>query len=98
MVVIQADPGFDLPETEDVNERETLSGIDGYNDLLDTLVAETSNFDGQVVLVHGDTHFFKIDKPLLTPSPASKPSAAPACIGSRCAWTDTAAASSASSP
>lgn len=68
MVVIQADPGFDWPETEDVNERETLPGFDGYTDLLNTLIAETGAFDGQVVLVHGDTHFFKIDKPLLSPT------------------------------
>jgi hypothetical protein len=64
MIVIQADPGFDWPETETVNERLTLPGIDGYNDLLDRLVSEAKTFDGQVVLVHGDTHYFKIDKPL----------------------------------
>jgi hypothetical protein len=68
MLVIQADPGFDWPETEIVNERVTLAGFDGYTDLLNTLVAETQAFDGQVVLVHGDTHFFKIDKPLLSAS------------------------------
>lgn len=65
MVVIQADPGFDLPETEDVNERTATLNIDGYTDLLDTLATETRAFAGQVVLVHGDTHFFKIDKPLI---------------------------------
>jgi hypothetical protein len=65
MVVIQADPGFDLPETETVNER-TDPGRDGYTDLLAALVDETKNFaGGQVVLVHGDTHFFKVDKPLV---------------------------------
>ncbi len=68
MVVIQADPGFDLPETETINERVTFPGIDGYTDFLDALVAETSAFAGEVVLVHGDTHFFKIDKPLLSPT------------------------------
>lgn len=68
MIVIQADPGFDLPETEAINERETLPGIDGYTDFLNALTAETQAFDGQVVLVHGDTHFFKIDKPLLSPT------------------------------
>src|SRR5204863_5080363 len=64
MVVIQADMGFDLPETETFNER-TNSGFDGYTAFLDALVAETRAFDGQVVLVHGDTHFFKMDKPLV---------------------------------
>jgi hypothetical protein len=66
MVVIQADPGFDWPETEDVNERLARPGIDGYNDLLDRLVAEAKAFDGQVALVHGDTHYFKVDMPLLS--------------------------------
>lgn len=33
--------------------------------MLDTLLTETRNFAGQVVLVHGDTHYFKIDKPLI---------------------------------
>ena len=64
MVIIQADPGFDLPETEAVNERNQ-PGVDGYSDFLAQIVAETQAFAGQVVLVHGDTHFFKVDKPLL---------------------------------
>ncbi|WP_198666117.1 hypothetical protein [Tropicimonas sp. IMCC34043] len=63
MIVIQADPGFDVPETEDDDESR-LPGKEGYAAFLDTLIAETEAFDGQVVLVHGDTHFFKIDKPL----------------------------------
>jgi hypothetical protein len=63
MVVIQADPGFDLPETEDVNE-QNLPGHEGYAQFLTTLAAQTQNFNGEVVLVHGDTHFFKLDKPL----------------------------------
>jgi hypothetical protein len=64
MIVMQADPGFDLPETPDVNERND-PGVDGYTDLLNALVEETKAFAGQVVLVHGDTHFFKLDKPLV---------------------------------
>lgn len=64
MIVIQADPSFDLPETEDFNER-TQPGYDGYDNFLAALLEETRNFDGQVVLVHGDTHFFKLDKPLI---------------------------------
>lgn len=63
MVVIQGDIGFDVPETEDDNESRPADR-DGYFAFLDTLIAETSAFDGQVVLVHGDTHYFKIDKPL----------------------------------
>ena len=63
MVVMQADPGFDLPETETINER-TLPGYEGYTAFLNALASESANFNGQVVLVHGDTHFFKVDKPL----------------------------------
>lgn len=64
MVVIQADPSFDLPETETFNER-TQPGFDGYDAFLAALTEETNAFTGQVVLVHGDTHFYKVDKPLV---------------------------------
>jgi len=80
VVIFQADPSFDLPETENANERTcirapqayclsttdpTLAGYDGYDAFIAALTAETMAFDGQVVLVHGDTHFFKVDKPLV---------------------------------
>src|SRR5262249_6836320 len=64
MIVIQADPGFDVPETEEVDESRTTDH-NGYHAFLDALTAETRGFAGQVVLVHGDTHFFKVDKPLI---------------------------------
>lgn len=63
MLVLQADMGFDLPETEPSNEH-LQPQFSGYTEFLKALVAETQAFDGQVVLVHGDTHFFKVDKPL----------------------------------
>jgi hypothetical protein len=81
VVVIQADPSFDLPETESDNERTCvragqaecvdapnatnpfLANYDGYTNFLGALKENTASFAGQVVLVHGDTHFFKIDKP-----------------------------------
>ena len=34
---------------------------------LTELETQTRSFSGPVVLVHGDTHFFKIDKPLSNP-------------------------------
>jgi hypothetical protein len=64
MVTIQGDMGFDLPETETFNER-IQPGVDGYTNFLAALMAEAGTFAGQVVLVHGDTHFFKVDKPLV---------------------------------
>lgn len=70
MVVMQADPVFDLPETETVNERTSVvDGLpphEGYDAFLAALTEETKAFSGQVVLVHGDTHFYKVDKPLVT--------------------------------
>jgi hypothetical protein len=67
MIVFQGDPGFDLPETEELNERKAPI-VSGYTDFLNKVVTETEAFHGQVVLVHGDTHFFKVDKPLYSPT------------------------------
>ena len=64
MLIIQADMGFDLPETETVVERD-LPIYNGYNNFIAALTQETNAFSGQVVLVHGDTHFYKVDKPLV---------------------------------
>lgn len=66
VVVVQADPGFDLPETEDKDE-STAPGVSGYRYFMKQLVAQTEQFKGQVLFVHGDTHFFKMDKPLYGP-------------------------------
>ncbi|MFT6589928.1 MAG: hypothetical protein ACJA2P_000769 [Rhodoferax sp.] len=67
VLVIQADPGFDLPETEDTDE-SLLPQFSGYRNFMDHIVAQTEKYAGQVLLVHGDTHFFKIDKPLYSPN------------------------------
>ncbi len=67
VLVIQGDPGFDLPETEDVDE-SLHSRVSGYRNFIAQVVKETEQFAGQVLLVHGDTHFFKVDKPLYSPS------------------------------
>ena len=64
VIVLQADMWFDLPETGDVNERDSPTA-DGYTAFLAKLVEETRAYPGQVLLVHGDTHFFKLDKPLM---------------------------------
>jgi hypothetical protein len=67
VVVVQGDPGFDLPETEEFDE-STAPGVSGYRHFMNQLVKQTEQFKGQVIFVHGDTHFFKIDKPLYSPS------------------------------
>ena len=63
VLVLQADPWFDLPETE-ADERQSPDD-DGYTNFLAKVVEETKAFPGQVLFVHGDTHFFKLDKPLI---------------------------------
>ena len=45
--------------------RQRLPDADGYTNFLAKLVEETKAYPGQVLFVHGDTHFFKLDKPLI---------------------------------
>ena len=42
-------------------------GHSGYRELLETLRSETLEFPGQVLLIHGDTHWQRIDHPLRDP-------------------------------
>jgi hypothetical protein len=67
VLVVQADPGFDLPETEDFDE-STLPGFSAYRNFMSQLAEQTQAFKGEVLFVHGDTHFFKMDKPLHKPN------------------------------
>jgi hypothetical protein len=67
VLVIQGDPGFDLPETEEADESQ-LAAVSGYRNFMAQVEKQTAAFDGQVLFVHGDTHFFKIDKPLHNPT------------------------------
>lgn len=56
MIIIQANP---LPERGSTNRVHA-----GFHDLINTLETETIAFGKPVVLVHGDSHYFRIDKPL----------------------------------
>ncbi len=67
VLVIQADPGFDWPETEATDESQ-LPQFSGYRNFMAAVVKQTENYQGQVLFVHGDTHFFKVDKPLYSPT------------------------------
>ena len=58
MLVIQANPDFEAPPAQRT----------GFNDFIAALEAETLGFGRPVVLVHGDSHYFRIDKPLLATS------------------------------
>jgi hypothetical protein len=54
MLIMQANP-FDGDPSQ----------LTGFIDTLDLLEAETISFGRPVMLVHGDSHYFRIDKPLL---------------------------------
>ena len=65
LVVIQADVYFPFELSDGGYQDDFLPQLNadnGYTDFFNTLVEETHNFPGQVVLVHGDSHYFKIDK------------------------------------
>ncbi|MEO8410657.1 MAG: hypothetical protein ABI478_08795 [Propionivibrio sp.] len=59
VIVMQGNPGF----------KHFAAGFadGGYRQLLETLRRETLVFPGQVLLVHGDTHWNRIDQPLFHP-------------------------------
>ena len=54
VVMTQADPGF-----EAVKPLRT-----GFNNFIDTLTNEVKHYSGNVLLVHGDSHRFRIDTPI----------------------------------
>ena len=56
MIVMQANP---LPERGSTNRVHA-----GFRPLVEMLERETVAFEKPVVLVHGDSHYFRIDKPL----------------------------------
>jgi hypothetical protein len=63
MVIWQADPNF--------NNEQHLADTrswDAFADYVNALRHETIAFPGQVALVHGDGHYFKVDKPLNGPN------------------------------
>jgi hypothetical protein len=76
MLILQANPGFDrfdamrspprdpLTLVSDFSPPSPSSGT-GYDQFLRELRAEVIDFAKPVVLVHGDSHYFRVDKPLL---------------------------------
>jgi hypothetical protein len=67
LLVIQANPGFDQgdPTRAPLRDPRTLGPDDGFAGFLRALRDETVAFRKPVVLVHGDSHYFRVDKPLL---------------------------------
>jgi hypothetical protein len=77
----QADPNF--------NNEQHLSNPhdwDAFPDYVDALRSDTMTFSGQVALVHGDSHYFKIDKPINLPWGTHQPVAccSGSCVAKRC--------------
>jgi hypothetical protein len=74
MIIWQADPGFDTSGYQGAPKRDPKSLVeadgnaDGFHDILSLLRDETIEFEKPVVLVHGDSHYFMVDKPLLDSS------------------------------
>jgi hypothetical protein len=70
MIIAQADPGFDAHSWDAPNrDPKTLTQLgtdpDGYKEYLQALRAEVTAFRKPVAYVHGDSHFFRVDKPFL---------------------------------
>ena len=71
MLIGQADPGFDATDGTRGPLRnaktlvETDSQPDGFHDFLSALRDQVIAFGKPVVYVHGDSHYFRVDKPFL---------------------------------
>jgi len=64
MVIIQADPSFEL-----VNHADRVNNaVDGLDPFVNSLRDETVRFGRPVALVHGDGHRYRLDHPLLDTS------------------------------
>jgi hypothetical protein len=70
MAIGEDDPGFDTSDATraPLRDPKTLAETDGYQAFLTELRSQTITFRRPVVYVHGDSHYFRIDKPLLDES------------------------------
>ena len=70
MLISQADPGFDgsdatrAPLRDPKTLAETDGSPDGFHDFLSALRDQVVAYEKPVAYVHGDSHYFRIDKPL----------------------------------
>jgi hypothetical protein len=71
MIISQADPGWDgsdgtrAPLRNPLTLAQTDGQPDGYKDFLVALRDEVVAFRKPVAYVHGDSHYFRVDKPFL---------------------------------
>ena len=75
MIIAQANPRFETSWPADMQQRYMLEGLGfkspetrratGFDEFLAALEKETLAFGKPVVYVHGDSHLFRVDKPLV---------------------------------
>jgi len=75
MIIAQANPRFETSWPPDMQQRYMLAGLafkspetrrpTGFDEFLAALEKETVAFGKPVVYVHGDSHLFRVDKPLV---------------------------------
>jgi hypothetical protein len=75
MIIAQANPRFETTWPPDMQQRYMLAGLGfkspetrratGFDEFLAALEKETLAFGKPVVYVHGDSHLFRVDKPLV---------------------------------
>lgn len=63
VLAIQANPAFDSPDTFAVDERAP-DVEDGFAAFHRVLREQVLAFERPVLLVHGDSHYFRVDKPM----------------------------------
>jgi hypothetical protein len=61
-----------LPGIVLATQADLWTGSSGYAEILGTLAAEAQRYDGDVLVIHGDTHRFRFDKPLTDPRSGRK--------------------------
>lgn len=72
MIIAQANPGWDASDASRAPVRnpttlaEANPATDGYKDYLLALRANVTAFRKPVAYVHGDSHYYRVDKPLLS--------------------------------
>src|SRR5262245_20059453 len=72
MVISQADPGFDnsdgtrtqLRDPKTLIQDPHITDQDGFQDFLTALRDEVIAFQRPVAYVHGDSHYFRVDRPM----------------------------------
>ena len=57
-----------LPGIVLATQANIWSGSSAYTRILETLAAEAQRYSGHVLVIHGDTHWFRLDRPLIDPA------------------------------